>query len=207
MQRLLSGGSATCSTWPTSPQLPLEASHSESLSDLVSTSRTTSRPRQMSFAPCTTEFSCVRTRRRNFPSSGRVWELAASTTSCEYTATQSFRNSGLQKSTTSMAAVSRTTLPGFHGIWMQESARHRGSGALGCIHRSQTPLQTIFQDGVTAGLLPQQLLETRLAAVVESATSTYPLMMRTKPQFRRRLRQTRRGSKPVEVYKDPASKT
>ena len=42
MQRLLSGGSATCRIWPKSPQLPLEASHLESLSDLDSTSRTSS---------------------------------------------------------------------------------------------------------------------------------------------------------------------
>ena len=41
MQRLLSGGSAKCSTWPKSPQSPLEA-RSESLSDLDSTSRTNS---------------------------------------------------------------------------------------------------------------------------------------------------------------------
>ena len=35
--------------------------------------------------------------RRNLPSSRSVWESAASTTSCEFTATQSFRNSGLHE--------------------------------------------------------------------------------------------------------------
>ena len=34
-------------------------------------------------------------------------------------------------------------------------------------------IQAMIQDGVTAGLLPQQLLETRLAAVIETAISTY----------------------------------
>ena len=40
-------------------------------------------PRQQ----CTNAFSFARTRRRNLPSSERVWELAESTTSCEYTVT------------------------------------------------------------------------------------------------------------------------
>ena len=60
-------------------------------------------PRQYiadSFEQCMNAFSCVRTRRRNLPSSKRVWNSAASTTNCEYTVTQSFRNSGLQKSMT-----------------------------------------------------------------------------------------------------------
>ena len=54
--------------------VPLEASHSESLSDLDSTSQTHSWAEQTSFAPCTNELSCVRTRNRNLPSSEKVWE-------------------------------------------------------------------------------------------------------------------------------------
>ena len=34
-------------------------------------------------------------------------------------------------------------------------------------------IQAMIQDGVTAGLLPKQLLETRLAAVIETALSTH----------------------------------
>ena len=63
-----------CRTWPESPQLPLEASHLESLSDLDSTSRSSSWARQTSSEPCANESSCVRTRRRSLPSSERVWE-------------------------------------------------------------------------------------------------------------------------------------
>ena len=64
MQRLLSGGSATCRTWPKSPQLPLEASHSESLSDPDRKSRTKSWEKQTSFERCTKALSSARTRRR-----------------------------------------------------------------------------------------------------------------------------------------------
>ena len=53
MQRPLSGGFATCRTWPKSPQLALEASRSESLSDHDSSLRTGSWPRQTSLEPCT----------------------------------------------------------------------------------------------------------------------------------------------------------
>ena len=34
-------------------------------------------------------------------------------------------------------------------------------------------IRAMIQDGVTAGLLPKNLLETRLAAVIETALSTY----------------------------------
>ena len=72
---------------------------------LGSTSRTNSWPRQTSFEQCTNASSSARTRRRNLPSSVRVWELVASTTSCEYTASQSWKNSGLQKSSSRLGSV------------------------------------------------------------------------------------------------------
>ena len=71
MQRLLSGGSETRGKWPKPPQLPLEASHSESLSDFYSTSRTNSWARQTSFEQCTNASSFARTRRRNLLSYGK----------------------------------------------------------------------------------------------------------------------------------------
>ena len=86
-----------------SPQSPLEASHSESLSDLDSTSRTNSWAKQTSFAQCTNAFSCARTRRQNLLSA-RVLGVSRST-SCECAATQSFRNSALRRSSTKLGSV------------------------------------------------------------------------------------------------------
>ena len=51
-----------------------------SLSDRDSTSRISSWPMRMSFEQCTNAFSCARTRRQNFFSNGKVWELASPTT-------------------------------------------------------------------------------------------------------------------------------
>ena len=61
----MSGDSVTCRTRPRSPQSRLEASHSESLSDLHSTSRTGSWPRQTPSELCTdpqTECALLRER-------------------------------------------------------------------------------------------------------------------------------------------------
>ena len=158
----------TCRTWPKSPQSPLH--------------HTRSRCRTSSSEQCTNVLSCVRTRRRNLPSSVRVWESVV-TTSCEYTATQSLRSSELQTSTT-RTAVSRKAPPGFGGQHHATlSAAQRGIGYkragdiapahLGAFIAAKPRIQAMIHDGVTVGLLPKQPLETRLAAVIETAISTY----------------------------------
>ena len=105
-------------------KLPLEASHSESLLDLDSPSRTSSWARQTSLEQCTNASSFARTRRRNLPSHNPSG------------------NSGLPKS---------TTIPRSHGGQydasdthsspvrnrVHKSARHRCSCTPGSCHRSQ----------------------------------------------------------------------
>ena len=61
-------------------KIPLEASRSESLPDHDSLQRTSSWSKQMSFGPCTIEFSCVRSHRQSF---ARALASAAQATSCE----------------------------------------------------------------------------------------------------------------------------
>ena len=79
------------------------------------------------------------------------------------------------------AAVSRTALPRIHG--RQCDASHTGIGYkrardiaapvhLGALIAAKPRIQAMLQDAVTAGLLPKQHLETRLAAVIETALST-----------------------------------
>ena len=101
--------------------------------------------------------------------------MGEATTSCGYTATQSFRNSGLQRSMTRLG----TALPGSHGgqydasnaqrrpvqNWVQKSARHRGSGTSGCSHRSQN---------THPGYDPRRGADPGDASLcIETATSTY----------------------------------
>ena len=136
----------------------------------------------MSFAPCTNESSCVTTRRRNLPSSLKVWVIAAYQ---PHPASNPSGTVGCRNLRRGWAAVSRTALPRSHGgpydashtqrrpLWnrVQESARHRGSGALGCTHSSQPahPGDPRWSHSWPAAETPPG----RLAAVIETATSTY----------------------------------
>ena len=58
----------------------------------------------------------------------RVWELAVSTTSCGFTATQSWRNKVLQRSTTRAGSGQATLECRPVWNWFQKSGRHR------CLH-------------------------------------------------------------------------
>ena len=82
----------TCRTWPKSPQL-----HSETLSGVDSTSRTSAWPRQTSFGKYTNVFCCVRTGTQNLLSNVRVLASVASTTLSSCTATRPCRRNELQK--------------------------------------------------------------------------------------------------------------
>ena len=184
-------------------RIPRRAEHGESLHSYLWKHHTRSRCRtstvpsrtrswakkQTLFELCMNACSFASTRRRNLPASERVWKLPASTTSCERTATQSFRNSGLQKST---ASVGQRSLERFLPSLTEEqydasdtqcwpaqnrvpkSARVIAAPAhLGALTAAKPRIQAMIQDAVWAGLPPEQPLETRLAAVVETATSTY----------------------------------
>ena len=108
-----------------------------------------------------------------------VWELATSTTSCEYTSTQSFRN-GLQKSTTRLGSglsnedsMRQATLSaGQSGIGCKRARDIAAPAHLRALIAAKPRIQAVIQDAVWAGLLPEHLLETRLAAVIGTATST-----------------------------------
>ena len=85
------------------------------------------------------------------------------------------------------AAVSRTGLPGSHGGQYDTSdPQRRQSGIgfkrardiaapahLGALIAAKPRIHGMIQDAVWTGLLPEHLLETRLTAVIEPATSTY----------------------------------
>ena len=175
-----------CRTWPKSPQSPLEASPSESLSDLDSALRASSWPRQTSSERCTNVFNSARTRRRNLPSSNKCGSQSrqphpASSWPHNPTGTASCGNlrrgwavsrlfPGLTEDSMTQAKLSA----GQSRIGFQESARHRGSGTLRSSHRSQTarpgngPRRSLCRPS------PEQILEARLTEVIETATSTCP---------------------------------
>ena len=155
MQCLSSGGSATCRTWPKISTATMEASRSELLLRLNSSSRTSSRPRQLSAVQCASASSSARIRRQISLSFGSVWASAVSTTFC-----------------------------GFHGrtAWHKQSSagigykRARDIAApahLGALIAAKPCIQAVIQDAFTAGFLPKEPLETRLAAVIGTALSTY----------------------------------
>ena len=106
---------------------------------------------------------------------------------CESTATQSFRNSRLQKSTTRLGSgllkcsqVSRRTLwrESHSVLACPESGTKRARDIaapahLGALIAAKPRIQAMIRDGVWAGLLPEHLLETRFAALIGKPTSTY----------------------------------
>ena len=131
-----------------------------------------------------------------------------------------------------LKAVSWTSLPRSHGrqcdasdtqCWpvrnrVQKSARHRCSCTLGRSHAAKPRIPAMIQDAVWAGLLPEHLLETRLAAVIETAASTHLSALGDEDwatpscMFRKRPRQqTKSGRRTVaannSVSTGPASRT
>ena len=144
MQRLPSGESVTCWLWPMSPQLQLKESHSGSLSDLDSTSE-----------QCMNAFSSARTHRRSSPFFEKVSELAASTTSCECTATHNPSGTascrGLRRD---RAAVSQTALPRSHRGTYDASDTQ-------CWPVWNRAQKSAIQRAVWTGLLPEQILESQ----------------------------------------------
>ena len=131
----------------------------------------------------------ARTRRQSSLSFERVWESAGSTTSCEYTATQSFRNSGLRSLERlfpgfTVDSVTQATLSAGQSRTGYKRASYIAAPAHeGTLEAVKPRIQAMIHDAVWAGLLPMQ--PWRLAKA--------PLMMKIKPRrscmFRRRLRQ------------------
>ena len=82
---------------------------------------------------------------------------------------------------------------------------------LGALMAARPRIQAMIPDAVLAGFLPKHPLETRLAVVIETATSTYlsALMMKIKPRQsctcrRRRRQQTKVGRKQLGDCRDPS---
>ena len=118
------------------------------------------------------------------PAPGESGELAVSTTSCGFTATQSCRNRGLQRSTTrsgsglsnsSSRASQRISDPqraGQSGIGFKRARDIAAPAHLSPLIAAKPRIQAVIQDAVWAGLLPEQILEACLSEVIETATST-----------------------------------
>ena len=70
--------------------------------------------------------------------------------------------------------MTQTTLSaGKSGIGYKRARDIAAPAHLGALIAAKPRIQAVIQDGVTAGLLPKHPLETRLAAVIETALSTH----------------------------------
>ena len=192
VQHLLSGDLVTCRAWPRSPQYPLGASHSKSLSDLDSSSRTSSWQRRTSFEPCTHGSSSVRTPQTEFAllreSLGvscikHILRVHGHTILQEQRAAEIYDELG-QRSL-------ERFFPGFHG-------REHGTGHtqrrpardiaalthLGALVAAKPRIQATFQDAVAAGLLPKHSLEARLERSLKQPPppTSKPLTTKTEPR-------------------------
>ena len=82
-----------------------------------------------------------------------------------------------------------TLSAGQSGIGDERARNISAPAHSGALTPAKPGIQALIQDGVTAGFLPEHTLETRLAAVIQTATSTCLGAL----------------NKPLEVHKDPAS--
>ena len=168
----------------------------------------------MSSEQCTNASSTARTHRRNLHSFGKVWKLAASTTSCEYTATQSWRNKVLQRSSTRIGQRSLERLfPGFtedsmtqatlsggqSGIGYKKARDTAAPAHLGALIAAKPRMQAMIQDAFWAQSTSWRLASPRSSKQpppLVSAHSTATSKQRRSCMFRRRLRrQTKLSSK------------
>ena len=108
-----------------------------------------------------------------------------------------------------------TLSAGQSGIGYKRARDIAAPAHLGALKAAKLRIHAMIRDAVWAGLLPEHPLETRLAAVIETATSTYlsaHLTVMSKERrscmFRRQPRQqTKLGSKQLEDCRDQASQT
>ena len=142
--------------------------------------------RRTSFAPCTKEFSCVKTRRQSLLSFANVLASVVSTTSSGvhgHTILQEKRAAEIYDEV-GQRSLERL-FPGFTEDSSEQTTLSasralgtRGRWTLLALHTLAHSLQpnraslAMIQDAVTAGLLLEQPLVTRLAAVSEAATTT-----------------------------------
>ena len=135
--------------------------------------------RQTPFELCTNVYSCVRTRRRNLPFSESVLRVLGHTVLQEHRAAEIHDEIGqrslerLFPGFTEDSMVQVTLSGGQSGIGYKRARDVASPVHLGALTAAKRCIQAVIQDGVTAGLLPKQPLETRLAAVIETALSTY----------------------------------
>ena len=147
----------------------------------------------MSLELCTNVFSCARILGQNLHSFARALALAVSTTSSGCVATQSRKKNGLLKSMMKLDSDflrgsswdSRRTVrstqhsvPANPGRDTKERGDIAGPTHLGALIAAKPRILAMIQDAVTAGFLPKQPLESRLATVIE--TTSKPSMTSSK---------------------------
>ena len=134
---------------------------------------------QTSFEPCTNVFS-------------HVWDPSDSNLQpppCTRSHNPAWSNGPLKSTTRLDSGLSKGSSLSFtEDSTAQATTQCRPTSGIGCYKRARdialwrtwahstaaTPcIQAMIQDGVTAGLLPKHPLETRLAAVIETALSTH----------------------------------
>ena len=149
-------------------------------------------------------------------------------TSCGFTATQSCRSAAeiydeigqrslerLFPAVTEHSMTHATLSAGQSGIGYKRVRDIAALAHLGALIAAKKRIQAMIRDAVWAGLLPEQILETRLSEVIETATSTCLGALDSDEQATARLYvqktqprwQTKPGSKQLEDCTDWASQT
>ena len=169
-----------CRTWPKSPQPLPEALLLESPLAHVRSSRT-------NFLPNQTHSCHVRTRRQNLPPPRKPRSQPHQPHLARTRTHNPSRAASCRNLRRGWTTVPRKALPWLHRKQhgtshtqrkpvrnrIHKSARHRSSSTPESLTAVKPRIQAMIEDEVTAGPLPKQPLETRLAAVGETATSTY----------------------------------
>ena len=180
----LSGKLMTRGSWPLSPLQPLEAPHSESLWD----------PTIADQLLAQADVRCARANPALSGPADGIWFLRGSfgvsrsnhvlrvhghTILVEKRAAEIYDEVGqrslerLFPEFTEDSSEQATLSAGQSGRGYKRVRDIATPAYLGALIAAKPRIQAMVQDVVTAGLLPQQPLETRFAAVIETATSTY----------------------------------
>ena len=157
----------------------------------VSSSRTNSQPRQMLFEQCTNVFSCAKLcqdpqtefalLRESFGVSriNHILRVHGHTILQEQRATEIYDEVGqrslerLFPGLTEDSMTQATLSAAQSGTGYKRERDIAAPAHLGALTAAKPRIQAMIQDAVTAGLLPKQPLVTRLATVIETATTTY----------------------------------
>ena len=181
MQRHPSGEIATCGAWPKLLQSPTAASRSESLLGFGSLSRTdairTTHERVQLCQDPQTEFALLRdslgVSRVNHILRVHGHKILEEQSAAVYDeiGQRSLERlfPGLTEDSMTQATLSASQLR----IGFKRARDIAAPSHLGALIAAKPRIRGMIRDAVLAGLLPEQLLETRLSEVIETAPSTY----------------------------------